>query len=149
MTRDFKFEWEKFINGFDAVEDMGMWDKDTHGEMESFCENILVSALMHFIASDGVIKPVEVQKLNSAFDFDFDFSEVEDICTNMSSEMKNYITNPDDLFLVIAKANSKIADEFKALLIDACELVVKSDDFADVSETAELSIFIENLKSIN
>lgn len=40
---DFKFTWERFINGFDAIEENGAWDKEEYGEMEVYCENILIS----------------------------------------------------------------------------------------------------------
>ena len=39
--KDFKFEWERFLNGFDSLEEIGKWDVDEHGEMETFCENVL------------------------------------------------------------------------------------------------------------
>lgn len=149
MEKEFSFEWEKFINGFDAIEEMNLWDKDTYGEMESFCENILISVLMRFISVDGVVKPLEVEKLNSIFDFNFDISEVSDICENMSEELEGYIDNPEDMFTIIANANSKIAEKFKDLLLEACETIINSDDFVDTSETMELNDFITNLKKVN
>lgn len=146
MEKDFNLEWEKFINCFDAIEEMTLWDKNAYGEMEAFCENILISVLIHFVAVDGKVKPMEVEKLNKAFGFRLKFAQIENIYSNMSEEINDCIADPDGMLDIIAKANLKIAERFKELLVEACELIVNSDDFVDVRESTELSRFVENLK---
>lgn len=141
---DFKFTWERFINGFDAIEENGAWDKEEYGEMEVYCENILISVIMHFIAVDGKVTQTEVDTLNKLFDFDFSFEYVQDLCNTMDDELDDYVEMPNQLIEVIAEANEKIADSFKMLLVDACNAIVESDDVT-IIENDELKELISNL----
>lgn len=144
MSMDFKFTWERFINGFDAIEEAGGWNKEEYGEMEVYCENILISVIMHFIAVDGKVTQTEVDTLNKLFDFDFSFEYVQDLCYTMDDELDDYVETPNQLIEVIAQANEKIAKDFKILLVDACNAIIESDDVS-ISENDELKELINNL----
>lgn len=146
MERNFKLEWEKFINGFDATEELTHWDKDTYGEMEAYCENLLISILMHFISADGVIKTEEVDTLNQIFGFNYDFEVVKAICLDMTPVLENIIQNPTEAVAVIKAANEKIASHFTEFLVAACEAIIESDAFIAPQETKLLNEFVSKIR---
>lgn len=148
MKKNFRFEWEKFLNGFDALEEENSWDKATYGEMEAYCENILVSVVMHFITVDGIITQSEIDTFNKDFDFDFEFDYVKSIYLSMQAEIKKFIKNPEDALAVIEAVNEKLCQRFVAFLVDACEIIIKSDKRIAPQESADLQAFVDVLNTL-
>ena len=50
LTEDFKFKYERFLTGCDAIEENGQWDREKFGEMDAFYSNDLVSVIIRLIA---------------------------------------------------------------------------------------------------
>lgn len=44
LTKAFRFQYERFHLGCDAIEETGAWDKEKFGEMGAFYENDLLSS---------------------------------------------------------------------------------------------------------
>lgn len=145
MEMNFKLKWESFLNGFDSIEEMNLWDKEAFGEMEAYCENILLSFLVRFISSDGVIKHSEVEKLNTLFGFDFSLSEIVEIAENITVEQNDITDNIKNTLSMITKVNSSIAEDFKTLLIDACDVIINSDNSLQDIEIISIKKFIHEL----
>ena len=51
----FKMKHEAFLVGCDAIEEMGLWNKEAYGEMDVFYSNDLVIVIIRLIATDGKI----------------------------------------------------------------------------------------------
>lgn len=49
LTEEFKTKYERFLIGCDALEDLNLWDKDEHGEMDVFYQNDLVSVILRLM----------------------------------------------------------------------------------------------------
>lgn len=145
MHTDFSLRWEKFLNGFDSLEELGYWDKEANGEMDAYCENLLVSILMHFMAVDGTVKKEEVEKMNAIFGFDYGFLFVEQICKTMDDKLAEFVDNPQTVFALVTQAQSKIAEALKELLVEACRVVIESDGVVAESEKTSLDAFIDKL----
>ncbi len=135
----FKMKHETFLIGCDAIEEMGLWDKDTLGEMDVFYSNDLSSVIIRLIASDGKISEKEVQYLNETFGFEYTIDELtdvydsckEDIGHSFDEEFENGIT-------YMRKINSKLADAYKELLSLVCDIIVESDGIISESEIEEV-----------
>jgi len=144
MEKDFTFQWERLINGFDSTEELGLWNKEEYGEMEVYCENVLITVLMHFMAVDNTITQAEVDAINSMFGFEFTLDNIMNICETMEEELENYVEAPKQMINVIEDANPKIAEAFKTLLIDACSSILESDSMTS-EEKSELQEMIDLL----
>ena len=70
LTEEFKTKYERFLIGCDALEDLNLWDKEEHGEMDVFYQNDLVSVILRLIVADGEISEKEAVYLNKNFGFE-------------------------------------------------------------------------------
>ncbi len=148
MENNFRFEWEKFLNGFDAIEEENSWDKAAYGEMEAYCENILVSVMMHFITVDGIITQTEIDTLNKLFDFNFKFEYIKSIYKSMESEIVKFIKNPEEILAVISAANENICRQYITFLVNACDLIIKSDKRIAPQEAVGIQTFVDALNKL-
>lgn len=139
-TESFKTKYEAFINGCDSIEDMGLWDKESYGEMEAFYSNDLISIIIRIIATDKSIEQNEVDYLNKTFGFDYtkeQLLEVYNSCyENIVSE--SFDENFENGITYMRKINAKLADAYKDLLSLICEIIIASDGVISDSEIAEV-----------
>lgn len=143
--KNFKFEWERFLNGFDSLEEIGKWDVDKYGEMDTFCENILVCILVKAIVADRDVTQVEVDAINDMFGFGLDLNTVSQMLNIMNSEKNDILDDPKATFDLIKTANEKIYNEFKELVYAACQIVIESDGVVTSVETEKLNAFMSKI----
>lgn len=145
-TESFKTKYEAFINGCDSIEDMGLWDKESFGEMEAFYSNDLISIIIRIIATDKSIEQKEVDYLNKTFGFDYtkeQLVEVYNSCyENIVSE--SFDENFENGITYMRKINSKLADAYKELLYLVCKIIIESDGVVAETEVVE----VEKLKTM-
>ena len=142
---DFKFDWERFLNGFDSLEEIGKWDVDERGEMETFCENVLVCILVKAVFADREATQSEVDAINDMFGFELDLNTVSQILGIMDSEKDDILDDPKATFDLIKTANEKIYNEFKELVCTACQIVMESDGIATSVEVEKLNTFMNKI----
>ena len=143
--KDFKFEWERFLNGFDSLEETGKWDVEEYGEMETFCENILVCILVKAVFADREAAQEEVDAINDMFGFELDINAVSQILGIMDSEKNDILDDPKATFDLIKTANEKIYNEFKELVCAACQIIIESDGLTASVETEKLNTFMKKI----
>ncbi len=135
----FNTKFESFLTGCDSVEEMGLWDRETLGEMDAFYVNDLLSVIIRLIASDGNISAKEVQYLNETFGFAYTQEELvavynscqEDIGHAFDESFQNGIS-------YMRKINGKLADAYKELLALSCRIIVEGDGVVAPEEIAEI-----------
>lgn len=137
-TESFKTKLERFMMGCDSIEEMGLWDKDEFGEMDSFYYNDLLSMILRLIAADGTISSEEVDYLSQNFGFECTVDELEDIYQNCRDSIG---ASFDDDFrrgvLKMREINEKLADAYRELLILICDIIIESDGVIDAAEIEE------------
>ncbi len=135
----FKTKHESFLIGCDAIEEMGLWDKDLYGEMDAFYSNDLVSVIIRLIASDGTISFKEVQYLNKTFGFDYTVVELTEVYENCKENIdQSFDENFENGISYMRKINSKLADAYKELLSLVCDIIIESDGIISADETQEV-----------
>ncbi len=141
----FKMKLESFLIGCDSVEEMGLWDKDTLGEMDVFYSNDLSSVIIRLIASDGKISEKEVQYLNETFGFEYTLDELTDVYDNCKEEIGHSFDEEfENGISYMRKLNDKLADAYKELLALICEIIIESDGVISDVEIEE----VKNLKAM-
>ena len=136
----FKMKHEAFLIGCDAVEELGLWDKETLGEMDAFYSNDLTSVIIRLIAADGKITAREVDYLNDTFDFDYTLEELTNVYDSCKEDIgRSFDENFENGITYMRKINSKLADAYKELLALICEIIINSDGIIAESETAEVN----------
>ena len=141
----FKTKHELFLIGCDSIEDMGLWDKETLGEMDAFYSNDMASIIIRLIASDGKITGKEVEFLNKTFEFDYSLQELKYVYESTEDCLgHSFDENFENGISYLRKINSKLADAYKELLFLICEIIIESDGVVAEEEITE----IEKLKSM-
>ena len=137
-VESFKLKYELFLNGCDSIEEIGQWDKETHGEMDVFYTNDLVSIIIRLIAADGMITQKEVAYFNETFGFDYTLAELQDVYDACKDDIGHaFDENFENGITVMRKINAKLADAYKDLLGLICDIIIASDGVITESEIAE------------
>lgn len=135
----FKMKHESFLTGCDSIEEMGLWDKDSFGEMDVFYTNDLTSVIIRLIATDGKITQKEVYFLNETFDFEYTLDELIDVYNSCKDDIGHaFDENFENGIMHMRKINAKLADAYKELLSLICEIIIESDGIIAESEIAEV-----------
>ena len=143
--KNFKLMWELFLNGFDSLEETGNWDVEEYGEMESFCENVLVCILVKAVFADRKATQQEIDAINNMFGFELDIDTVSQILDIMDSEENDILDEPEKTFNLIKTANEGVYNEFKELVREACKIVIESDGIVTSVEIDKLNKFINKI----
>ena len=119
LTKAFRFQYERFHLGCDAIEETGAWDKEKFGEMGAFYENDLLSMILRVIVADGKISEKETYDncraaIGESFDVKF---------KNGVECMKNI--------------NVKLAALYSELLGTICDILIASDGEISPDEIQE------------
>lgn len=138
-TESFKLKLEKFLLGCDAIEELGLWDKEQYGEMDVFYQNDLVSVIIRLIAADGVISGREVDYLNKNFGFSYSIAELRDVYQNCREEIGHSFDEAFENGITLMRSiNEKLADAYKELLGLICDIIIESDGVVTETEQEEV-----------
>ena len=138
-TESFKLKLEKFLLGCDAIEELGLWDKEQYGEMDVFYQNDLVSIIIRLIAADGVISGREVDYLNKNFGFSYSIAELRDVYQNCREEIGHSFDETFENGITLMRSiNEKLADAYKELLGLICDIIIESDGVVTETEQEEV-----------
>lgn len=138
LTAEFKAKYERFIIGCDAIEEMGLWDKEKNGEMDVFYENDLVSVVIRLIASDGNIAEKEAEYLNKAFGFEYTAEELTEVYKSCGDDIgRSFDEQFENGVTYMRSINGKLADAYKELLGLICDIIIESDGETVSAETEE------------
>ncbi len=138
LMEEFKTKYERFLIGCDALEDLNLWDKEEHGEMDVFYQNDLVSVILRLIAVDGEISEKEAEYLNKTFGFEFSADELADIYESCKEEVSHSFDEQFENGITYMRSiNEKLADAYKELLELICDIIIESDGVIAPEEIEE------------
>ena len=134
----FKLKFEKFLNGCDSIEELGLWNLEENGEMDVYYSADLTRIVIRLIAADGKFTQREVDYLNDFFDFDYTVYELSEIYEECSDAIDN-LFNEDakNGLCLIRSINEKLANAYVDLIHLLCDIVIASDG---VISTAEVEL---------
>lgn len=139
-SEEFKIKHEQFIIGCDSVEELGLWDKETYGEMDAFYSTDMACIIIRLIASDGRITEKEVDYLNKNFGFDYDISALKELCETSNDAINGSF---DEIFengvKLLCTVNEKLAKAYRELLVLICDIIIASDGVVTSAEIKELN----------
>ena len=138
LTEEFRFKYEKFLIGCDALEELDQWDKEEYGEMDTFYQNDLVGVILRLIAADGKICDAEVDYLNRNFGFDFSTQELIDVYENCREEIGSSLYGQFGGGVALMRSrNEELADAYQELLGLICDIIIESDGVIAPEEIEE------------
>lgn len=140
LSEQFKFMYEKFINGCDAIEEIDQWDKEEYGEMEAYYTGDLMSVVTYLTAVDGAFREEEAENINQLLGLDYSADELQEIYNECKANINEIAQFGVEEGLELLKSiNIKLAEHYKELLVLACEIIAKSDCFVATEENAVIN----------
>ena len=140
LSEQFKFMYEKFINGCDAIEETNQWDKEEYGEMEAYYTGDLMSVVTYLTAVDGVFSEAESDNINKLLGLDYSADDLQEIYNECEANINEIAQAGVEEGLELLKSiNIKLAEHYKELLVLACEIIANSDCFVANEENAVIN----------
>lgn len=140
LSEQFKFMYEKFINGCDAIEESDQWDKEEYGEMEAYYTGDLMSVVTYLTAVDGSFREEEAENINQLLGLDYSADELQEIYNECETNISEIAQSGVEEGLELLKSiNIKLAEHYKELLVLACEIIANSDCFVTSEENAVIT----------
>lgn len=140
LAASFQLKLDKFMIGCDAIEEEGLWNKDLHGEMESFYINDMVSIIIRLIAADGIVTSKEADYLNDAFGFEYTPEELTEVYRSCEDEIGlAFDEDFENGISYLRELNDRLADAYKDLLSLICEIIIGSDGVVSEEEAEEIA----------
>ncbi len=135
LTEEFKFKYERFLIGCDALEDGKQWDRETLGEMEAYYQNDLMGVILRVTAADGVIRGKEAEYLNRTFGFSYTAEELAEFYENCRSAYgKPFEEQARAGYLLMKSVSEKLAEAYRELMELVCSILIASDGIIDQKE---------------
>lgn len=145
MSESFKFQYEKFINGCDALEANGDWNVSSDGEMEAYYLNDIMCMITLLISSDGEFSDVEASYVNDMFGFSYTPEELKDLYKHSGNDIIDFVASEIPAgYRRMKLINSKLADHYKSMIYLICDIIAESDGIIHAAETRQ----IEKIKGI-
>lgn len=139
-SEEFKIKHEQFIIGCDSAEEMGLWDKESYGEMDAFYSSDMACIIIRLIASDGRVTEKEVEYLNTNFGFDYDLESLVEVYETsgdaIGGSFNEFFESGVNLLRTV---NEKLANAYRELLALACDIIIASDGIVTTAEINELN----------
>ena len=145
LVDSFNMKHEAFITGCDAIEEMGLWDKERLGEMDVFYSTDLATVIIRLIAVDGTISSREVAFLNDTFHLDYTLDELIEMYQNCKEDIDHSFDEAFENGISLMRSiNPQLADAYNELLSLVCQIIVSCDGFLTETEVAE----VQRLKAL-
>lgn len=143
----FRFLYEKFLVGCDAIEYQDAWDKDEYGEMESYFTNEFVSIVMNLMNADSSISADEVRTINELFGFHYSVAELKEIYELCGEDIDAVFDEGVlDSFELLNDVNEEAAECYVDMLNLAADIIVESDGVVTDKEKERVQRLKEILK---
>ena len=138
LTKAFRFQYDRFHLGCDAIEETGAWDKEKFGGMGAFYENDLLCMILRVIVADGKISAKEVEYLNRNFAFEHTVESLTEVYDNCRREIgESFDMKFKNGIECMKSINAKLADLYTELIGTICDILIASDGEISLDEIQE------------
>ncbi len=139
MSEGFKAQYEKFLQGCDALEENGDWDVRADGQMEAYYLNDMMCVIVSLISADGEFSEDEAKYVNDAFGFRYSAAELKELYNTNGADIRNMLENEIPAGWRKMKAvNEKLAEHYRNMLYQICDIIAESDGVIHIAELKQI-----------
>lgn len=139
MSEGFKAQYEKFLQGCDALEENGDWDVQADGQMEAYYFNDIMCVIVSLISADGEFSEDEAKYVNDVFGFRYSAAELKELYGTNGDDIRNMLENEIPASWRKMKAVSgKLAEHYRNMLYQVCDIIAESDGTIRIAEKAQI-----------
>lgn len=129
LIASFVVRKELFFIGCESVDEQGLWDQETRGDMRLYFENALVSAILRIMASDERFSKSETGFLADTFEIRYTAEELMELYQSIDFEesAEQFVRKlAADAELLRGKAEG-LEEAFRELVILVCRIIGQMD----------------------
>ncbi len=140
LSNAFKFQYEKFLHGCDALEEKDEWDVAADGEMEAYYFNDLICIIIKLISADGDFSPAEAKYINDMFGFTYSPEGLKELYETNKNDINTLIDEEIPAgYAKMKSINAGLANLYRDLILQACEIIVESDGIIHIAENKQIN----------
>ena len=139
MSENFKYQYEKFLNGCDALEDKKDWDVSVNGDMETYYFNDIMCVIVLLISADGKFAGGEAKYINDIFGFSYTPEELRELYRTNGEDIQNMLEAEVPAgYRRMKLINSKLAEHYRQLIFLICDIIAESDGYIQDAELKQI-----------
>ena len=132
-------QFDKDLNAFliacNDLEELGTWNVRKRGPMATYFEADLFTVALQVMSADGVFERAEAEVLNAMFSTSYTPRELSQMYHSSNPVIDDYFSKTSqDALGMLSGLDANLADAYRGLLLDACEIISLSDGVAEKSE---------------
>jgi uncharacterized tellurite resistance protein B-like protein len=132
---DFRKDYEAFLVACNELEESGRWNTAEFGPAAAYFESDAFGAILQVMSADGVFERSEAEVLNAIFDTNYKARDLSRMYHSTEPTLQAYLDeDADDALTLLNGIDSKLAESYRKLLLEACRIVSLSDGVAEKSE---------------
>ncbi len=136
---------DDFLVSCSEFEESGAWDVDELGFMSAYFEADLTGVVMQIMSADHLFEGAEAEVFNRMFLTDYTSRTLRETYQLLKPVVDDYLdADAQDALETLGAIDPALADTYRELILDACEIVSLSDGVAEGEETE----LIEQLKEV-
>ncbi|MBR3312509.1 MAG: TerB family tellurite resistance protein [Atopobiaceae bacterium] len=144
--KHFSQDREAFFFACDKLENSGQWDLGAFGPMAVYFEADLFAVALQVMSIDGVFETPEAEVLNAMFDTSYTPRELGELYESAAPVATAYAKEDEESALtLLAQIDPAVRDQYRDLLLKACDVIAVSDGEAEKSERMLIAALREAL----
>lgn len=134
---------DEFLVACSQMEETGKWDVGTYGYAAAYFEADLFAVLLQIMSADGVFERAEAEVLNRMLSSSYTPRELSNMYKSLGPVVDDYCDDEaSDAVELLGRIDEKMCEDYRNLILDACDIVSKSDGIAERDER----VLIEKLR---
>ena len=134
---DFVAKYDAFIMRCAEFEASGQWDVEKRGVMSAYFETDIFAVALQIMSADGVFEHAEAEVINKMFSTEYTPRELDSIYKSAKSVIDDYCdSDANDALRVLSRLDADMCEDYRELIMEACNVVSLSDGVAEGKERA-------------
>jgi tellurite resistance protein len=137
---DFVAKYDAFIMKCAEFEASGQWNVEKRGMMSAYFETDIFAVALQIMSADGVFERAEAEVINKMFSTEYTPRELNAIYNSAKSVIDDYCdSDANDALIVLYRLDEGMCEDYRELIMEACNVVSLSDGVAEGKERAIIS----------
>lgn len=145
--KDFDQKLNTFLVACNELERLGTWNVRKRGPMVTYFEADLFNVALQVMFADGVFERSEAEVLNAMFSTAYTPRQLSQMYHSSNPVVEDYVNeDSQDALTILRNVDPQLAEDYRDLLLDACEVFSMSDGVAEKSERMLIAQLREALR---
>jgi tellurite resistance protein len=130
-------DFDQFLVRCHDLEMSGKWSVSKYGLMSTYFESDLFAVLLQLMSADGVFERAEADVINQMFSTEYSARDLSKFYKSLGPVVNDYVDEEaTDAMALLSEIDPELRDDYRKLMLDACNIISMSDGVAEGEERA-------------